>query len=229
MRPHAVLFDMDGTLVDTESLWSDVVSAVSAELGYRLTDTDIAAVTGASVEDTAGFLAPRTAAPPELLSRRLDDAFCAAVAAGVTARPGAMRLLDSLRAAGIPLALVTASPRRVVDHVLPHLGADRFTTIVAAEDVTRTKPHPDPYLTAAARLGVRAESCVAVEDSPTGVAAAEAAGCPVLVVPSVLPIPCSPGRLVTPTLEGVDLAVLSKLAARKTVSNAIPSQGDEVR
>ncbi len=204
---------MDGTLVDTESLWWEVVLLVAAEGGYRLIPEDSVHVTGASVADVAVFLSARTTASTAALTHRLDDAFCEAVSSGVAIRPGALRLLDLLASAEIPIGLVTASPRRVVTHVLRTVGADRFDVTVAAEDSPRNKPHPDPYLTALTRLGLRPESCVAIEDSLTGVASAEAADCHVLAVPSVLPIPEAPGRLVRSSLEQVDVLTLGGMLA----------------
>jgi HAD superfamily hydrolase (TIGR01509 family) len=213
--PAAVLFDMDGTLVDTEHLWWRAVTEVADRLAYRLTEADLPEVLGRPVGHTAGYL-HRTAGAATTrarIARDLDDAFVARVAGDVRPRPGALRLLAELRDASVPAALVTASPRRVVDLVLRTLGADWFALTVAAEDTVRTKPAPDPYLTAAARLGVAPGDCVAVEDSPPGLASARAAGCPVVAVPSTAPLAREPGVLVVGSLEEVDLAVLATLAA----------------
>ncbi|WP_327290422.1 HAD family hydrolase [Streptomyces sp. NBC_01198] len=214
-RPAAVLFDMDGTLVDTEHLWWGAVSEVADRLGYGLTDVDLPDVLGRPVAHTARYLR-RTAAPavPEAeIARDLDGAFAARVAGDVRPRPGALRLLAELRDAAVPAALVTASPRRVVDLVLRTLGAHWFALTVTAEDTARTKPAPDPYLAAAARLGVPPRDCVAVEDSPLGLSSARAAGCHVVAVPSTVPIAGEPGVLVVGSLEEVDLALLASLAA----------------
>jgi HAD superfamily hydrolase (TIGR01509 family) len=180
--PDAVLFDMDGTLVDTEGLWWEAAAGVAASLGRSLTSGDVPHVLGRTVEDTAAHLAPGEVAQ---VAARLTGAFAELIEAGVEVVPGAIELLRELSARGVPTALVSASPRGIVERVLPKLGGHRFDLVVAAEDAAQGKPYPDPYLEAAKRLGVRPERCVAVEDSPTGVASATAAGCRVLVVDPV--------------------------------------------
>ncbi|MFI1093771.1 HAD family hydrolase [Streptomyces sp. NPDC020917] len=215
--PAAVLLDMDGTLVDTEHLWWRAVEETARRLGYLPTDADLPEVLGRPVGYTARHLhrVSGGAAPEARIARELDAAFTARVAEEVRPRPGALGLLARLQDAGVPAALVTASPRRVVDVVLRTLGADWFALTVAAEDTARTKPAPDPYLRAAARLGVAPRDCVVVEDSPVGLAAALAAGCRAVAVPSTVPIPEEPGVVVLDSLEDVDLLLLSALAAAR--------------
>ncbi|MFF5210632.1 HAD family hydrolase [Streptosporangium sp. NPDC000396] len=235
-EPRAVLFDMDGTLVDTEGLWWEACAAVAAELGLELTEADTGHVLGRPVEHTAAHLVRQGRISPveasvESIGRRLTDAFAERIEGGVTPLPGAIRLLDDLRAAGVPTALVSASPRQIVDMVLRTVGAERFRLVVAAEDTARGKPLPDPYLKAAAELGVDPAECVAVEDSPTGIAAARAAGCRVVAVPggtmegtaggtaggaaggAVGDAAVPYGVLVVDSLEDVNLMLLRLLAA----------------
>lgn len=222
--PAAVLFDMDGTLVDTEDLWWDACVEVADGLGSPLGEADREALFGLSVEDAALHISggPGAGAVESLLT----DAFTRRLKNGVTMLPGAVALLEALHAAGIPAGLVSASPRPVVDLVLETVGVHRFRLSVAAGDSARNKPAPDPYLAAAARLGVDPAACVAIEDSPTGVASARSAGCAVIVVgPSGAGSGTSgtSGTNTTsgtnavtavPTLESVDLPLLRRLVSR---------------
>ncbi|MFI2201361.1 HAD-IA family hydrolase [Streptomyces sp. NPDC020192] len=209
MTPHtalqAVLFDMDGTLVDTERLWWEAVEQVA---GRPLTEADQPDVLGRAVEHTAAWLGTATGRSAEDLAADLHREFADRVRTGTVPRPGALELLDALAAAGVPTALVTASPRAVAEVVLDALGAGRFAASVTADDTARTKPAPDPYLAACRALGVDPAGCVAVEDTETGVASAEAAGCAVLAVPSLAPIDAAPGRTVRESLEGVTIEEL---------------------
>jgi HAD superfamily hydrolase (TIGR01509 family) len=203
---------MDGTLVDTEHLWWEAVRRVAEELGHRLTRADQEGVLGHPVEHTAAHLHGLTGHPTPLIAARLDRDFAERVGAGLTPRPGALALVDLVVSAGMRTALVSASPRPVVELVLDALGRDRFDVSVAAGETPSSKPSPDPYLAAAQALSLRPGECVAVEDTPVGVASAEAAGIRVIVVPSVAPIRRGPGRLVVSTLAEVDLALVRRFA-----------------
>ncbi|MFB7473761.1 HAD family hydrolase [Kitasatospora sp. NPDC056184] len=214
--PAAVLFDMDGTLVDTEQLWWQAAAELADELHHSLTEADAPEVLGQAIEHTAAHLhrVSGTSLSASELATRLGDSFAGKVAAQTVPRPGALALLASLRDAEVPTALVSASPRRVVDMVLGSIGRDWFAVTLAAEDTPRTKPAPDPYLAAASLLGLDPAVCVAVEDTPTGVASATAAGCAVLAVPSSdVPIPDSARVTLLDSLEHADLALLGKLTA----------------
>ncbi|MFJ5234018.1 HAD family hydrolase [Kitasatospora sp. NPDC088391] len=214
---QAVLLDMDGTLVDTEDLWWQAEVDLFAGLGHRLTAEDRTHVVGGPMTRVIDYLTARTGTTLTAaeLTERINGRFVDLLAGGVPLMPGAERLLNTLAAHGVPTALVSASHRHIIDIVLRSLGAEHFAFTVAGDEVPRTKPHPDPYLAAAARLGADPARCVVVEDTPTGVAAAEAAGCPVVAVPSIAPIEPAPGRLVLPSLERVDLDLLRGLVATR--------------
>ncbi|MER6218422.1 MULTISPECIES: HAD family hydrolase [unclassified Streptomyces] len=210
---QAVLLDMDGTLVDTEGFWWEIEAQIFLELGHRLDEAWRDVVVGGPMSRSASFLIEATGAAIGLaeLSVLLNERFEARIAEQVPLMPGAERLLSELARHNVPTALVSASHRRVIDRVLLTLGRDRFHLTVAGDEVPRTKPHPDPYLFAASSLGAHPSRCAVIEDTATGVAAAEAAGCRVVAVPSVGLIEPAPGRTVVRSLEDVDLAFLRSL------------------
>ncbi|SEO66885.1 HAD family hydrolase [Actinacidiphila rubida] len=211
--PQAVLLDLDGTLVDTEGIWWAAESEVFAELGHVLDEAHRAVVVGGPMARSLGHLieATGTTATLDELSPAVNLRFEKLIARGAPLMPGARRLLTELNAHGIPTALVSASHRRTIDAMLLSLGAEHFAFTVAGDEVPRTKPHPDPYLTAAARLGADPAACVVVEDTLTGVASAEAAGCRVVAVPSLVPIEAAPGRTVLRSLEELSIPFLRSL------------------
>ena len=211
----AALFDMDGLLVDTEPLWLETETAVMARLGAPWTPQDQQALLGGSMQRTVSYLLGKATrpVPPETVARWMLDGMLDRAADGrVVVRPGARELVAEVAAAGLPYALVTSSERRFAEAVLAATGMT-FPVTVCGEDVTATKPDPEPYLLAAKLLDADPARCVVLEDSPDGVASAAAAGCRVLAIPSLLPIPPAPGRLVVPSLRDVSLAVLRGLAA----------------
>ncbi|MFF9239815.1 HAD family hydrolase [Streptomyces sp. NPDC014801] len=210
---QAVLLDMDGTLVDTEGFWWDVEVEVFASLGHTLDDSWRHVVVGGPMTRSAGFLIEATGADITLaeLTLLLNQGFEARIGTSLPLMPGAARLLAELHRHGIPTALVSASHRRIIDRVLTTLGPHHFSLSIAGDEVSRTKPHPDPYLLAAAGLGADPTRCAVIEDTATGVASAEAAGCQVVAVPSVAPISPALRRTVVGSLEEVDLAFLRGL------------------
>ncbi|AZS88249.1 HAD family hydrolase [Streptomyces griseoviridis] len=212
---QAVLLDMDGTLVDTEGFWWDVEVEIFRRLGHTLDAAWRHIVVGGPMTRSAGFLIEATGADITFaeLSVLLNDGFEARIGRTLPLMPGAARLLAELSGHGIPTALVSASHRRIIDRVISSLGARHFTLTVAGDEVPRTKPHPDPYLAAAAGLGVDPARCAVIEDTATGVASAEAAGCHVVAVPSLAPIDPAARRTVVASLEQVDLAFLRGLIA----------------
>jgi len=210
---QAVLLDMDGTLVDTEDFWWDAESEAFAELGHVLKDEWREVVVGGPMTRSAGFLIEATQADitVEELTVLLNAKFIERLRRGVPLARGARRLLAELTLHRVPTALVSASHRSVVDEMLVSLGKEHFDVTIAGDELSRTKPHPDPYLTAAKRLNADPARCAVVEDTVTGVASAEAAGCQVVAVPSVSPIEAVDGRTVVESLEEVNLAFLRSL------------------
>ena len=210
---QAVLLDMDGTLVDTEGFWWDAEVEVFAEMGHYLDEAHREVVVGGPMTRSLGHLISVTGTNATLaeLSALINRRFTELIGRGVPLMPGARRLLTELGAHGVPTALVSASHRHIIDSVLRSLGPENFALSIAGDEVARTKPHPEPYLVAAARLGADPERCVVIEDTPTGVTAAEAAGCRVVAVPSIAPIESAPGRSVVRSLEHIDLTFLRSL------------------
>jgi HAD superfamily hydrolase (TIGR01509 family) len=208
------MFDMDGLLVDSEPLWFLAEQAVMSRLGGTWSPADQHVLVGGSMETTVSYLlskgtrqAPRAAVAGWLIDEMVD----LLTTRPLPVMPGAAELLGEVRAAGLPHALVTSSEPEVVDTVLTRLGAGAFPVVVCAADVAHAKPDPELYLLAAAKLGTDPRHCIALEDSPNGVAAAEAAGYLAVAVPSVIPIPARSGRVVLPSLAGLTLADLVRL------------------
>ena len=209
----AVLWDMDGTLVDTEPYWIEVEFALVAEFGgtwsmehaLNLVGNDLL-VSGDYIREHGGV-----DLTPEQIVDRLLDGVVARVRERVPWRPGAVELLTALGEAGVPCALVTMSWQRFVAPILEVLPPNTFSTVVTGDRVELGKPHPEPYLLAAAELGVDPAACVAIEDSNTGAKSAEAAGCTVLVVPNHVPVLEGERRVFADSLAGLDVPALVEL------------------
>jgi len=205
---------MDGTLVDTEPYWVEAEFALAERHGGTWSHEHALNLVGNDLLDSGHYIREHMGIdvePAAIVEELLDDVV-RAVEQTVPWRPGARELLDSLVRGGVPCALVTMSYRRFVDPILAGLPEGTFTEIVTGDAVTHGKPHPQPYLVAAARLGLAPEDCLAIEDSEPGATSAVAAGCPTLVVPHHVPVAAGPGRVHAETLAGVDRTRLSVLA-----------------
>jgi HAD superfamily hydrolase (TIGR01509 family) len=213
---------MDGTLVDTEPYWMATEAELAEEHGATWTSEDAMALVGSSLLTSAAYIRERMGVPltPEQIVDRLLDGVVARVSHSVPWCPGARELLLDLHRRGVPCGLVTSSYQRFVAPILQHLPPEIFRVVVTGDEVDRGKPHPEPYLTAAAALGAEPGECVAIEDSATGATSAEAAGCRVLVVPNHVPVPPGPGRTFRESLVGVTAADLEMLPDRD------PPRGD---
>ncbi|KRE52714.1 HAD family phosphatase [Phycicoccus sp. Soil748] len=208
--PAAVLWDMDGTLVDTEPYWINAEHAIVEEAGGTWSDEYAHQLVGNDLMVSAQFIrdnSPVELDPVEIIEELLRRVV-AQVAEHVPWRPGALELLTALQEAGVPSALVTMSWRSLADAVLAALPAQTFTAVITGDEVEHGKPHPEPYLAAARTLGVKVADCVAIEDSPTGVRSAVAAGVPTIAVPHVVPVPVTVGAVQVPSLRGLTPADL---------------------
>jgi HAD superfamily hydrolase (TIGR01509 family) len=210
---QAVLFDMDGTLVDSEKLWDISLAALYEELGGQLTQQVRTSMVGGSAEDTIRTaytdlgLELDPAAMAESI-RWLHDYTAELFDGGLTWCDGAQDLLEALAAEGTTMALVTNTQRGLTDRALNSIGRKYFSATVCGDEVPRGKPAPDAYLRAAALLDLPPSACLAIEDSVTGTAAAEGAGCPVLVVPNAVAVPRGPRRRHISSLTDVAVADL---------------------
>ena len=210
---QAVLWDMDGTLVDTEPLWIASEYELAERHGATWSEEHALNLVGWDLLDSGRYIRDpmRLDMPAETVVELMLDRVVDGVRSGVEYRPGARELLAEQRGAGIPAALVTMSYRRLAEAVVDAFPAGTFAAVVVGDEVTNGKPHPEPYLTAAALVGADPSRCVAIEDSTTGATSAQAAGCQVLAVPNHVPVPPAAGRTLAPTLEGVRLADLEAL------------------
>ena len=214
---QAVLFDMDGTIVDTEPYWIAAEYALVEAHGGTWNDAHAHALVGNALLTSGEYIRRHGGvdlSAEAIVDILLDDVIRAA-RADMPWRPGARRLLTELGEAGIPSAMVTMSYRRLAETVVEAIAPDEFAVVVTGDEVNDGKPHPEAYLTAAARLGVDPARCVAIEDSPTGVASAEAAGCVVVAVPHHVPIAAAPTRTVVGSLTDLDVARLDALVRER--------------
>lgn len=212
--PRAVLWDMDGTLVDTEPYWIAAEHELVEAHGGTWSHEQALQMVGNPLTESAKILQDAGVDLPSeqiidfLISRVIEQ-----VRVEVPWQPGARELLAELGERGVPCALVTMSYRSLAEQVVQMAPAGAFETLVCGDEVTHGKPHPEPYLAAAERLGVDVTRCVAIEDSPTGIASARAAGAATLGVEAVVPVPVLPGLSRTPSLALVDVDALSRILA----------------
>lgn len=222
MTLSAVLFDMDGLLVNTEPMWLDVEHETLAALGGTWSEADHRAVMGSSMAHATAYIrrisgTDRTDAHvAELMIagmlQRLADA-------EIPIQPGAAELIADVAGSGVPYALVSASERTLVDLVLAYLarcGLPGFPVSVAGDEVARSKPDPLPYLRAAELLGIDITRAIVLEDSANGVRAGWAAGATVVAVPHVVPIEPGERIVVRTSLVGLDVAELAALVGPRS-------------
>lgn len=214
--PQALFFDMDGTLLDSEPLWDVALEELAILLGGTLGADARARMVGTNEGASVVILLESLGVPldqaPEhqaWLRTRMRELFVE----GAPAKPGARELLLEARAAGMPTALVTSTPRELADLLLLHVGPENFDLVVCGDEVEHKKPHPEPYRTTAEKLGVDITRTIVLEDSFAGVTSGLAAGAVTLAIPSEVPLPPSLEVRTLQTLDGVDLAYLRGLGA----------------
>jgi HAD superfamily hydrolase (TIGR01509 family) len=215
--PAAVLFDMDGTLLDSERIWDAALEDLATWLGGELSPAARRRMVGASLGRSVTILHADLGveADPESSGAYLTARAAELYHQALVWKPGAEDLLHAVHDAGIPTGLVTATHRRLTETALDTIGRQYFDVTVCGDEVRRPKPNPDPYLRAAELLGMAPGDCVVIEDSPTGVQAAETAGCVVVAVPSEVEIPVAPTRTVWRSLAGRTVEDLARLVARR--------------
>ncbi|MBF6465631.1 HAD family phosphatase [Nocardia beijingensis] len=189
---RAVLWDLDGTILDTEKLWHDAVDEFVTERGGVMTAADRRKLVGATVSRVLHTMLELAGIEPSAAALREADAWLGSrlpsrYVSPVPWRPGAEAALRAVRAADMRSALVTNTSRALADVAMGAIGREYFDASVTGDEVAHGKPAPDPYVRGAELLGVAPDACVAIEDSLTGAAAAVAAGCGVLLVPCDVP------------------------------------------
>ncbi|KRC62683.1 hydrolase [Agromyces sp. Root81] len=218
--PAAVLWDMDGTLVDTEHYWMAAETELMEAFGLPWSHDDALELVGSGLWDGAAyFQAKGVDLDADTIVNRLTDRVREQLEEhGVPWRPGARELLLALREASVPTALVTMSIRSMADDIVGAIPFEAFDLIVSGDSVENAKPHPEPYLTAAAKLGVDIADCVAIEDSPTGLASAHASGAIALAVPNFIPLDGLPAAALWPTLDGTTVDDVAALMTIREVT-----------
>jgi hypothetical protein len=211
--PAAVLWDLDGTLVDSENYWLSSEKQLAAEHGYDWTEQDGLDLVGFSLFESGEIIRVKIGSQLTVLEiiERLTMDVVEQLKTSIAWRPGAQELLSELRAAGVKTALVTMSFRNMAELVVNSIGFEAFDVIVAGDEVEFGKPHPEAYLKAAELLGVEPGQCVALEDSLTGLTSAERAGTVAIGIPNVSHIPEAENRVLWKTLAGVTLSDLQAL------------------
>lgn len=223
--PAVVLWDFDGTLVDSETMWDHVERGLARELGGELAPDYHKHTLGGTIANTAGYIKGVTGSEAdtawieaELWARAMAD-----LAEGpIRWMPGVETLLRELADAGVTQGLVSSGHRRYLDVTLRRLDPSPFAVEVAGDEVAHNKPHPEPYLRALSLLGCSPEDCVVIEDSQTGVDAGLAAGCAVVAVPTGGHVRSDDNYVVHPSLAGVDGAVFAELAAGAKARRVTP-------
>ena len=223
----AVLFDMDGTIIDSEPYWLKSEQALAAEHAAEWTEQDGQRVIGLSLTESSKLIKEHIGSELEIdeIVQRLSNSVNSQLAKEIPWRPGAQELIRELRRKNIKTALVTMSLRKTALQVVEAMPFKAFDVVIAGDDVVHGKPHAEPYLKAAAALGFAPSECIAFEDSITGILSAEAAGTVAIGIPNMMIIPARPDRNLWPTLEGV--TVKQQKAFHAEISNRRKQEQDD--
>ena len=205
----AVFFDMDGLFANSEPLWLEGETELMARYGHVWTHEDQVHCLGGPLTRVGDYMFSLVSAQsPQFFTQTLVEIVVAKLAAGTQLMPGAQKLARVLKESGVPIAMVSASPRNIVNAVLSGVDHD-FATTISSDDVKKTKPDPEGYLKAAEFFGVDITNCLVFEDSLTGVAAATASGAFLIAVPHFVTINESPRVRVIKSLEELNIEVLA--------------------
>jgi HAD superfamily hydrolase (TIGR01509 family) len=205
----AVFFDMDGLFANSEPLWLEGETELMARYGHVWTHDDQVHCLGGPLTRVGDYMfSIASVESPQFFTKTLVEIVVAKLAAGTQLMPGAQKLASVLKESGVPIAMVSASPRNIVNAVLSGVDHD-FATTISSDDVKKTKPDPEGYLKAAEFFGVDITNCLIFEDSLTGVAAATASGAFLIAVPHFVTVNESPRVRVVKSLEELNIEVLA--------------------
>ncbi|MDR2896434.1 MAG: HAD family phosphatase, partial [Propionibacteriaceae bacterium] len=208
-RPAAILWDYDGTMLDTEPIWMSVEKRMVADAGGSWSDEQAKAAIGISADETSrrliAAIGDSTISIADMNQRRFELVSQAVSAMPLPWRPGAEALLNTAHNVGLPMAVVSTSPASVIAAGLKRMPLDWFQVVISGDDVEHHKPAPDSYLLAAQNLGVTIADCLVIEDSPSGCQAALAAGAGLLAVPSQTELKPLPGMILRHSLESLTM------------------------
>lgn len=203
---EAVLFDMDGTLVNTEPYWLEAETALMARFDYTWSESDQRHCLGGPLPRVGEYMRSLVGVHDgTYFMNELISGVEALFQRGISFMPGALELLNQIHQAGIPLGLVSASPRTLVDATLNALDPNTFQVSISSNDVSKSKPDPEPYLAAASALAVNIENCLVLEDSIVGITSAQASGAYTLAIPHIVEVAPHPRTIVVEGLDGIDL------------------------
>jgi HAD superfamily hydrolase (TIGR01509 family) len=210
---EAVFFDMDGLMVDSEPEWLQSETEVTAAFGYSWLEEDQVACLGGPLTKVGQYMYDKCGQKqsPEFFTQTLIDTQVARMRGSTPTMPGAIELVRELQLHGVKTALVSASPRNIVDAVLDNLGHDLFPFSISSDDVAVTKPDPECYLKAASKSGSDISNCLVFEDSITGITAAKASGAFLIAVPHLVSVAESERIRVIKSLEQLSYSKLSQL------------------